>query len=217
MNAAEKAFIMKRYSERLKLYGDSPLTLGWTKDKAQLRYHILLNHWSFNGDALLDFGCGFGDLYAYIKQTHLKVHYHGYDSNPDLIALGRKKYPDIPLLVADIFTLNTPQLFDYAVSSGVHNLKLQDNWHFIEKTFEQFARLCRKGFSLNFISNKVTRFDAHLYHADPAKILDLAYRYSKKIILRNDYMPFEFTIIVDLQDTFDQATVVYPEYLSYTQ
>ncbi len=215
MNQSEKESIIKRYSDRIEQFGDSPLTLGWTKGKHILRYHILLNHWRFNGDTLLDFGCGFGDMYDYIQVLGLNLVYHGYDINPDLIAMGKQKYPDIHLYAKDILSLAVPEVFDYAVSSGVHNLKLEDNWGFIEKTFRFFACYCRKGFAVNFISNKVDIVDGHLYHADPAKILDLAYSYSKKVVLRNDYMPFEFTIIVDLQNEFDKDSVVYPEYLMY--
>jgi SAM-dependent methyltransferase len=215
MNQAEKELIIKRYSERAKNYGSSPLTLGWTKGKHLLRYHILLSQWEFNGETLLDFGCGFGDMYGYIKKSELNVIYHGYDINPDLITIGQIKYPDIQLSTEDIFTFNKSKSFDFAVSSGVHNLKLEDNWKFIKQTFERFAFLCRKGFALNFVSNKVNIFADHLYHTDPAMVLNLAYSYSKKIILRNDYMPYEFSIFVDLQDEFDKTSVIYPEYLPY--
>lgn len=215
MNSSEKEAVIKRYSDRLQQFGDSPLTLGWTKQKHFLRYHILLDNWKFNGETLLDFGCGFADLYAYVQKLGLNLNYHGYDINPDLIAIGKKKYPDVQLSTEDIFSIKTMKMFDYAVSSGVHNLKLENNWQFIEQTMAKFAFLCRKGFSLNFISNKVTYFEEHLYHADPAEILDLAYSYSKNVILRNDYMPFEFTIIVDLNDNFDKNSVVFPNFLSY--
>lgn len=215
MTPSEKKIVLERYSQRYLRYGDSPLTLGWTKGKHFLRYHILLSHWKFTGESLLDFGCGFGDMYHYIQEKKLDLHYHGYDINSDLINRGNIKYPGIQLSTDDIFAISQPKSFDYALSSGVHNLKLTDNWAFIKQTFDQFAFLCRKGFALNFVSNKVTISDEHLYHADPVQILDLAYTYSKKVVLRNDYMPFEFTVIVDLDDTFDIDTVVYPEYLSH--
>lgn len=216
MNEIEKQSVIQRYTERLAEFGDSPLTLGWTKNKHLLRYHILLSQWVFNqNDTLLDFGCGFGDLYGYIQDLSIPLSYYGYDLNADLVEVGKNKYPGIHLSTIDILSSTQAKSFDYAVSSGVHNLKLTDNWAFIEQTFARFAFICRKGFALNFISNKVDIIDNHLYHADPAKILNLAYRYSKKVILNNNYMPFEFTIIVDMDDSFDAATTVYPEYLKY--
>lgn len=218
MNADEREMVIQRYSERLARYGDSPLTLGWTKDKHLLRYHILLDSWRVkSGESLLDFGCGFGDLFGYLQQQKIDLHYYGYDLNEDLIAVGKKKYPHIFLSTEDILASGAAKSFDYGVSSGVHNLKLADNWTFIEQTFAGLAKICRKGFALNFISNKVDRIENHLYYADPVKILELAYCYSKKVILRNDYMPFEFTIIVNLEDVFDPTQVVYPEYIAYTR
>ena len=36
-----------------------------------------------------------------------------------------------------------------------------------------------------------------------------------RVMLRNDYMPFEFTVYVDLRSDFDKARVVFPEFLPY--
>ena len=48
-------------------------------------------------------------------------------------------------------------------------------------------------------------------------MLELGYRYSNRVMLRNDYMPFEFTVYVDLRRDFDKAHVVYPEFLSFVE
>ena len=68
---------------------------------------------------------------------------------------------------------------------------------------------------MNFLSDKVEYELENTYHANPAKVLDLAYNYSNKIILRNDYMPFEFTVFIDKKNEFDKNKVVYPEFLKY--
>src|SRR5579872_7472936 len=118
MNPVEKELVSKRYSERARCHGDSPLTLGWTKGRHFLRYHMLLSQWQFDGDSLLDFGCGFGDLYDYIQRRGWNLSYRGYDINPDLIAIGKKKYPRIQLSTEDIFETGSKKSFDFAVSSG---------------------------------------------------------------------------------------------------
>lgn len=211
MNKSEQEEIKKRYNQRLDEHGYSPKTLGWDKSRHWLRYHILLSQWDFNGASVLDFGCGFGDMYAYLKEKGINANYTGVDINERLIDQGLKVYPNLDLRATDIFETD-PGRFDYALSSGVHNLKIQDNKSFIEATFEKFNEITTKGFALNFLSNKVQYELEHIYHVDPTYILELAYKYSNKVVLRNDYMPFEFTIFVDKQDGFDKSTAVYDNY-----
>ncbi len=55
------------------------------------------------------------------------------------------------------------------------------------------------------------------FHADPARVLALAYRYSNRVMLRNDYMPFEFTVYVDLRRDFNREHVVYPEFMRFVR
>lgn len=216
MTNEEAKKVIERYSERLKKFGPTHQTLGWDKKRHRLRYKILLSNWEFKKDeTILDFGCGFGEMSEEIAQQNLPLLYSGCDINGDLIAAGNKLYPNINLMHID-FLADENKSFDYIVSSGVHNLKLEDNWSFIEDTFEKFSRCSKKGFAINFISNKVDPeyIKDHLYYCDPSKILELAYKYSKRVILRNDYMPFEFTIFINLNDEFDKDLVVYESFKS---
>ena len=215
MKEREKEKIISRYSDRLKEHGVSSKTLGWDKNRHNLRYHILLSNWSFKGDNVLDFGCGFADMYSYISTKKMNLEYSGVDINPDLINEGKKLYPKLDLK-ADDFLQNNDEEYDYILSSGVHNFKLEDTWGFTEKSFEVFSKSARKGFAVNFISDQVDEEfkKEHLFYTSPVKVLELAYKYSRRVVLRNDYMPFEFTVFVNLEDDFDKQKVVYPEFLS---
>ncbi|MBI3591582.1 MAG: methyltransferase domain-containing protein [Candidatus Melainabacteria bacterium] len=219
MDNLEKQMIIERYNKRLSEFGYNPKTLGWgEKMRHNLRYNILLTHWDLNGKSVLDFGCGFGDMYGYANKINLKIKYHGIDINENLIAEGKKIYPDANLYIKDIFdekNEKSEKKYDYILSSGVHNSKIRDNWGFIKKTFEFFDKYSIKGFALNFLSDKVDYQLEYTYHANPMEILDLAYTYSNRITLRNDYMPFEFTIFIDKENEFDKEQVVYPDYKKY--
>ena len=158
MNKEEKEKIIDRYSKRLKEHGTSPKTLGWDKERHFLRYHILLSLWKLNKNTkLLDFGCGFGDLYDYLSINKIYLKYEGVDINHDLIKAGKEIYPGANLICNDFLNCQTNNVYDYIISSGVHNLKINDNWGFIEKTFDKFNRCAKKGFAINFISNKVQK------------------------------------------------------------
>lgn len=212
MNESEKQRVVAAYSERLRKHGYSPKTLGWPKGRHRLRYFILISHWPLAGAEILDFGCGFGDLYAYCREQELGVTYEGIDINPDLISEGRRQHPAAKLSVRDALRDGLVRDYDYVFSSGVHNIKLEDNWSFVKATFELFHRHSRRGFAVNFLSDKVDHRLEHAYHANPGQIVELAYRFSNRITLRNDYMPFEFTLFVDKDQRFDREVAVFDEF-----
>jgi len=213
MNDDEVRAVLERYDRRLAELGPVPEALGWTKNRHVLRYHVLLEPWRLERERVLDFGCGFGDMYAYCREKLPGVRYEGIDLNPSLIETGRARYPDARLRAVHALRDGLEGTWDIIVASGVFNIRLGDNWAFIRHAFDLFATHSTRGFAANFLSNRVDYELADTFHADPAKVLDLAYGYSNRVVLRNDYMPFEFTVYVDLRREFDRDHVVYPEYL----
>jgi SAM-dependent methyltransferase len=212
----EKRETLARYDARLDKFGHDPRTLGWSKLQHTLRYEILLSYWKLSGADLLDFGCGFGDMYGYCQATgRSEVRYYGIDLNPRLIAEGLKRYPCANLMVCDALARGLPASYDVIVASGLFNFRLKDNLGFIADTFRMFAAGCRQGFSANFLTNRTDFEDSNLYYADPCAVLNLCYKYSRRILFRQDYMPFEFTVFVDMRDSFDKTYTVFPEYLGF--
>jgi len=217
VNDSDKATVLD-YSDALwREHGYSPKALGWKNGRHNLRYRVLLSKWKFSGESLLDFGCGFGDMHKYCARHAIDVAYEGIDINSNFIEAGRKAHPKATLETRDALRKGLSRRYDYIVSSGVHNFKVEDHWRFIQDTFNLFNQYANKGFALNFLSNKVEYELEHAYHADPGRILNLAYEYSNRVVLRNDYMPFEFTIFVDKRVEFDREYAVYPEYLRYVK
>ncbi len=214
MEDSDKTSTIIHYNDQLKKHGYGPQALGWKNGRHKLRYDILLSQWKLDGATLLDFGCGFGDMYQHCQDSGHRVIYEGIDINAELIETGKKVYPTANLQVKDVFQTGLASQYDVIVSSGTHNLKLKNNWEFIKDTFDLFSAHATTGFAVNFLSNRVEYELDHTYHSDPVRILDLAYKYSNRVVLRNDYMPFEFTVFVDMRRDFDPTFVVYPEYLA---
>ena len=213
MTDDEIRLVLDRYTQRLATLGPVPEALGWTKNRHVLRYHVLLEPWHLTTERLLDFGCGFGDMYAYCREHCPEVQYEGVDLNAALVAVGRERYPAAMLSAGNALKDGLTSRWDVIVASGVFNFKIGDNWAFIETAFDLFARHADKGFAANFLSDRVDFRPEHTFHADPARVLTLAYRYSNRVVLRNDYMPFEFTVYVDLRRDFDRRHVVYKEFM----
>jgi SAM-dependent methyltransferase len=211
----EKAALLKRYSDRLAQQGPTIGALGWTKPKHKLRYRILLEYWLANPPTpplrVLDFGCGFGDLFGYARDRGLPIDYTGLDINIDLIRVARERYPACRFLCKDLFEETLEERFDVILSSGVHNFGLSDNRGFVERSFELFDRLSTVGFAANFLSNRVNFRNEQNCYSAPEDILSLALRHSSRVTLRHDYMPFEFTVFVDKRNAMhDELTVFLP-------
>jgi SAM-dependent methyltransferase len=212
----EKAALLKRYSDRLARHGPTLAALGWTKPKHTLRYRILLEYWLADANSrpvhVLDFGCGFGDLYGYASSRKLPINYIGVDINPDLIRVARERYPSARFLNIDLFAQAFDERFDVVLSSGVHNFMLANNREFNVECFKLFDRLSSHGFAANFMSNRVDFCRADIYYASPEDILSLAFQHSRRVSLRHDYMPFEFTIFVDKRGEIDPDLLVFQRF-----
>ncbi len=104
--------------------------------KNQYYYHSLINLFSFlvpPEKRVLEIGCGTGDLLASLK-TKKSV---GVDISSKIIAIARKKYPDLKFYEMDAEELNLEEKFDYVIASDLVNF-LYD----IEQIFKAWHKVC---------------------------------------------------------------------------
>ncbi len=217
MTEAEKQGLKQAYVSRFQQYGYDLKTLGWgTKGRVTLRYEILLSRWDMTGKRVLDFGCGFGHLALYMKESGIKdFEYIGTDINTEIIEEGKRQQPELDLRAIDIFDNPSEIHADYVLACGVFYHPLSDNWRFIEESFTLFSKIAKSGFAVNFFNDRTTYQDPDSFYADPARVLTLAYKFSNNVVLRNDYMPYEFTVFVDLDTPVEPKRTVYMPYSHY--
>lgn len=214
MNPEEKQRVLRAYSERLARLGPTPSALGWNKGLQDIRFEALLSDFGQIQGSLLDFGCGFGDLLDYLKRRGVVIEYEGLDINRDLLEVARELHPDTTFYELDITATDLPRTYDFIVSSGVHNIRLNDPDAFLRRTMDAFFEASVVGFALNFLSARVDFRTESSHHHEPAAILELAYEYTNRVVLRNDYMPFEFTLIVFKDSRFAKDSPAYKDFIS---
>lgn len=203
-----------RYNKRLELLGATEESLGWTRNNNYIRFEYLINEWKeeLNGSRICDFGCGYGDLFQYIRSQGIdKVDYTGIDINEKLIAIGRERHPEANFMVRNILTQTMTEEFDFTFSSGVFNHKLEfsDEYSFIESCIDEIAKFSKKGFAINFLSDKVEYNTQNNFNSNPGKIIELFYKHTNHVVLRNDYMPFEFTVYARMDKAIDREKLIY--------
>ena len=191
----------------LKKHGYSPKALGWDKGKQFLRFRELTNLWNLENSSILDIGCGFGDFVKYLKFEGIKsFNYTGIDLVKEFIDKAKNEHQDqnIELCVGDFLSIPFSKKFDFCIASGTFNLRMDgiDGYKYIESNLTKMFESCRIGIAVNFITDKVDYEHDHNFNSSPEKILSIAYNLSKRILLRNDTFPFEFSIIIYKDDSF---------------
>ena len=203
------------YLQLFKKYGVSPKSLGWDKGKQFLRFDQLTKDYTFEGSSFFDVGCGFGDFAAYLKRKSCweGLNYLGIDLIDEFIetAKGLHKEDNFRFINGDFLQTNFDEKFDFVISSGLFNLKnnFDNHYDIIRIYIEKMLHCCNKSVSIDFLSDQVDFMLDHTFHSNPAKILTIAYEFSKNVSLSNDFFPFEFTIKINKDDSFSKKTTIF--------
>jgi SAM-dependent methyltransferase len=192
-----KEYVVSFYDCLLRRFGDSPQALGWNPNGQVHYYWALLDIGDLRGSKVLDFGCGKGDFYGFLKELGIEVDYTGLDINSNLIDLARKKYPDTDFRTFDISKEDFTEDYDYIFICGVFNLKV----HGIEDTLKEvlkklFAR-CKVALAINALSSYAKKKDFLLHYTQPEGLFTFAMQHlSSYVSLRHDRLKESFTIFV---------------------
>jgi len=203
----------ERYSKRYKQFGVTPKTLGWDKGKQEVRFDVLTSQYCFEQKSILDIGSGFGDLLITLRKKASLFNYTGIEVVDALADRARELHPGDEFITGDFDEYNFNSQFDYCIASGIFNHKMkQDNYRFIKNSMHKAWEISNDGFAFDFLSDKVEYQLEHTFHSSPSKVLDFAYTLSRNVILRNDYMPFEFSVFVFKDDSFNVEDTLFSKY-----
>ena len=104
MEDADRQDYIARYEGRLKRFGYSPESLGWGRHgRQEVRFSVLAEYAMRNRTAsVLDVGCGFADLYDFLRARGWTGLYTGLDIVPGLLEEAHRRNPLLDLREADI-------------------------------------------------------------------------------------------------------------------
>lgn len=203
MNPEDRGIYRARYVERLAQFGHDPRSLGWSKGKQEERFTALTSRIDLTGaQSVLDVGCGFGDLYPFLREQGFQGSYLGVDFIDELLDVGRKAYPDADLRNADIEDFDSTRRFDLVVASGIFNgvLEHEEQWARIERTLSRMYELTGIACAADFMSRYVDYTREDTFYAEPERVFTLAKTLSRRVALDHVYLPFEFAVWLFRQD-----------------
>ena len=178
---------------------DDAVKVGWADKKQQeKRWDVLLDIGFKNGDSILDFGCGIGDLYGYMKKKYKNFTYYGVDVNHGYIKIAKEKYPDVKFkVINDILDISFN--YDWFIASGVFTVynTTENLKYYIKKAFNQ----CKKGSSFNLIKQR--------YYPNIDDTLEKRRGYSKKVVHKIFKKEYDNVQIVDEYLKPDKEFTVY--------
>lgn len=83
-----------------------------------------------------------------------------------------------------------------------------DNYRIIEASIKKAFEVCNEAVAFNFLTERVNFKDDGFYYINPEKVLEIVYENSKRVILKNDYMHFDYTVIIYKVDTYDEKAIL---------
>ena len=216
-----KSKIIKDYQQQYQKFGVNSNSLFIPGRKQNVRYNIIKDIGITANDSVLDIGCGFGDLFTFLQQTiSYKGKYTGFDITPEFIDVSKGRFPKTDFRIFDILSDETDEKWDYVVLTGTLNIKTDElHLDFIKKMVSKMFHFAKKGVSFDLISiSGDDRYD-YIFRADPLEIYNFCKLLTQRITLRNDYMPYEFTVYLLKDESITSDNIYngynFPEIIKY--
>jgi SAM-dependent methyltransferase len=198
MDPYSREHLLSFYNYHLKQFGDRPEALRWTPQGQLRRYHALAEispH--LNNASILDYGCGTGDFFRFLKRRGIDVRYTGVDINENFVELAKKKYPECFFQVMDASDDRLDGFFDYIVICGVFNLRVPGVEDDMKEALVTLFKHCNKGLALNCLSSHTPIKDPELNYTSPEKMVRFTLEnLSPYFALRHDRVQDDFTLYI---------------------
>ncbi len=179
------------YTAAIKKYGESPKGVHWNSAHSQQkRFEVLLSCIEDKDFSIVDAGCGFGDLYNYLKQNRVPfTSYTGLDLSPSMVKIAKEK-TGCEIVECDICREELPQADYYLCSGAMNILSRFDTYLFIRNCYEA----CSQGFVFNLLMGDD---DSLVYnHFYPRELQDLFDELGAEVSIKTGYLEHDFTVFM---------------------
>lgn len=208
LSKEDMKFLKNTYQASFEINGFSPESVLWTEEKQKIRFDALISEFNLENKSILELGCGFGDINKILQKRYKKYEYFGIDLVEEFINVAKNFYNNDSIIFecGDFLNRKLKKKYDYVIESGIFNIKLKDmdNYDFIETSIKKAFELCNEALAFNFITERVNFKDDDFYYINPEKVLEIAFRYSRKVVLKSDYLPFDYTVIIYKDDSYNE-------------
>ena len=168
MDPLGKQELLHFYNRHLRDFGDSPQAVRWTPGGQLRRYLSLITiAGDLSNKKVLDFGCGKGDFWGFLKEKDIFVEYCGIDINDNLIKLAQENYPEAEFIAVDIDETEFNREFDIVFICGVFNLRVAGIEESMKSISKKLFTLCKEVLHINLLTNYIPQRDIELFYVKP--------------------------------------------------
>jgi SAM-dependent methyltransferase len=189
--------IFKYHRDMINQYGyKHSKALGWLDNDSQLtRFKVLAQIADLNNCSVLDAGCGYGDLSAYLYSIYPNMNYCGIEQIPELLEEAERRYggkPETRFLCGNFLTGKLP-VVDYVLACGSLNY-CSDDPDFIFNAINKLYQSCKLALGFNLLSHIAKNGFITAYN--PQSILTYCRTLSSNVQFLDDYDTNDYTILV---------------------
>lgn len=201
------------YREAFEKHGMSPSSVLMPKGRQDVRFESLCRFFRKGNFTILDFGSGLGDLFDFMRPRFSNFQYTGADIVEEFVEASRKARPDGTFVqIEDHRSL--VKTYDYVAIAGVFNTlyNQEANIHraYVFDAVEYLFSLTKDCLAINFMTDAVDFRQAGAYHQNPVELCEFVNRkLSRRWILDQSYMPYEFTLTIFCDDEIQRPENIY--------
>lgn len=200
------------YENHVRRYGYSYRALGFGRRSSQeKRFDALGVLGSFHGKTLLDVGCGFGDLLAWLHARGIEPRYTGMDICAPMIERCRKRFAaecalgKASFVIGDALTFVADEPYDFIVASGIFGYRAKDTRKRVQPTLERLFDLTRCALGVNFLSGEAPARSPGRLYLHPSDVLQFALKLTPSVRLDHTYLPNDFTVCLYRRTPWEDA------------
>jgi len=189
--------VIGRYQRRIAEHGptfqsQASGTIDTQRARQEMHASAVVGH----RPRVLDIGCGVGSFYEHLQAQRPDCDYTGYDIVPEYVDSCRRRYPAAAFLLRNALADGIEGIFDCVVMSQVLNNRYRksDNTEIMQEAIGLALSHARRSVSVDMMSSFVDYENPDLFYYHPADILNFAKSLTPWVVLRHDYLPFEFCI-----------------------
>ncbi|MEW6601192.1 MAG: methyltransferase domain-containing protein [Nitrospirota bacterium] len=211
MDELYKEYVISFFDRSFRMYGDRPEAVRHSVEGQLHRYEALLAVApEIRGKKVLDYGCGKGDFYQFLKDRDIPVSYTGFDINGNLIELARRKFPECRFEVFDIEQDALKEDFDYIFLCAVFNLRIAGVDETIRNVLKRLFDHCGRAMAFNALSAHDPHKDFQLHYVYPEELREFALRnLSPYVSLKHSSIPYDFVTFIRKKGTGDGSSGSY--------
>ena len=190
------------YNDRIGIYGENISALGWRSvEQQEFRFEVLTRGLKTSSLKVLDIGCGFGDMFWYLKKNEFSIKsYTGIDVSSKMVEIASERILDSSanFYISDYTEFKTSTKFDVIFVSGTLNYKTGDSPSERITTLMALSSdwLDFNGeLRANFLRTNVDYINSINEHYDTIEVADSAKNFFSKVEVIQNYGLYEFTLV----------------------